>query len=259
MQPRHNILDAVDDVERRSRSRLENGHQHGVRTVDAHQVYLRRRTVVSVSDVADAHSRAIDGLDRQDVHGLDRIGRVVQMDNIFLVADFLRSDRRDLVLPPDRPDNVVGREAVRMQFLGIDIDLHLTALTAIRRGNRGTLDGRQLRPDEILRAVENFRLRHLVARQGQLDDRHAGGVENQDIGRREPRRHMFQLGLRNGRDLGESDSEIDIRLEENFHHAVIGHGLRLRHARCRPLRPARCAHNNRQCARTCPPAAGRCM
>ena len=81
---------------------------------------------MNVSDVADAHSRAIDRLDRQDVHGLDRIGRVVQMDNIFLVADFLRSDRNDQVLPADRPDDVLGREAVRTQFLRIDVDLHLT-------------------------------------------------------------------------------------------------------------------------------------
>ena len=42
LNSRQQGLDAVDDGERRSRSGLENGHQHRARAVDSHEIRLRR-------------------------------------------------------------------------------------------------------------------------------------------------------------------------------------------------------------------------
>ena len=73
-------------------------------------------------------------------------------------------------------------ESVGLQLVLVEIDLNLQDLAAVGRGHRGPCDGRQLRPDEVLAGVEDLGLRQRLARQRQLQDGHARGVEAQDKG-----------------------------------------------------------------------------
>ena len=151
-QTRHQLLDAVDDVERRRRARLDDGHQHGVRAVDAHHVDLRRIAVMHKSDVADAHRRAIDGLDRQDRSGpRSYSGESFSWMTYSLSPIFCVPTGMIRFWLPTACDDVLRRQAVGAQFRLIDVDLHLAHLAAIGRRHGRARDGRQLRADEVLR------------------------------------------------------------------------------------------------------------
>ena len=75
-------------------------------------------------------------------------------------------------------------KSIGLQLLLIDIDLDLAHLAAIGRWNGGAGNGRELRPDEILRVIEKLGLRQLLleiasCRTGTLDalkSRTYGGV-----------------------------------------------------------------------------------
>ena len=92
---RQQRLNAVDDVERRRRTRFLDRHQHGRAAVDAHDIGLRRAAVMHEGHVANIGDRPVDFLDRQIVQFRDLLGRDVQGDDIFEHADLLRADRRD--------------------------------------------------------------------------------------------------------------------------------------------------------------------
>ncbi len=160
---RQQALDAVDDVERRARTRLHDGQQHGAGAVDVNRVYLWRAAIMHIGDVAHIDDSAIDRFYRQTVEGIDRRRRVVQVDRIFVGADLLRSDRRDQVLQRERVDDVVRGNAVLMQSLLIEIGLDLAHLAAEGKRQRGTRNGGQSRADEIERRIEDLGLGHLVA------------------------------------------------------------------------------------------------
>ena len=63
---------------------------------------------MDVGDVAHEHDRAVDDLHRQIVKVSDRFGGIVQIDSKLVGADFLRSDRIDLVLQGERVADVDG-------------------------------------------------------------------------------------------------------------------------------------------------------
>ena len=113
----------------------------------------------------------------------DSAWRVVERNDIFEIADFLRPDGRDDVLPRDRLDHVLRRQSVSLQFVLVQVDLDLQHLAAVRRGDGGSADRRQLWADEVLSCVEDLRLRQAVAGQRQLEDRDARSVEAQNVGR----------------------------------------------------------------------------
>src|SRR3546814_12926611 len=66
------LLDAVDDRQRRRRADLEHGQQHRAAVVDVHDVGLCGVAVVDETDVAHGDVGAVDRLDRQ---GVEEIGR----------------------------------------------------------------------------------------------------------------------------------------------------------------------------------------
>ena len=170
---------------------------------------------------------SVDLLDRQIVdlveHGRAGVERHVPVE----LADLLVAGRQDQVLRRNRVDDVLRRDAVRLHRLLIEIDLHLQDLAAIGRRHRGALDGGELRPDEVLSEVEQLHLRQGAARQRELEDRHAGGVVAQDIGRRDAGRQQFQHGLRGRRHLRHGGGDIDFLLEEDLDHAITVERLRL--------------------------------
>ena len=257
LQFRQQRLDAVDDVERRDRTGLDDRHQHRIAAVDAHHVDLRRRAVVGEGDVAQEHRRAVDDLDRHIVKRGDLIGRAVEIDDVFEIADLLGADRGDYVLAADRVDDVLRRQAVGLQLLLIEIDLHLSDFAAIRRRNRRAGDAGELRADEVLPVVLEFRLRQRFARQRELQHRHARSLEAEDEGRRDAGRQILEHGLRGGGGLRERRIDVDIGLEEHLDDAVARHRLRLHMLDVVDLRAQACVRNSRSRASTCRRRAGR--
>ena len=148
---RQQVLDAVDDVQRRTCARLHDGQQHGAGAVDVNGVDLRRAAVMHVGDVAHIDDGAVDGFHGKIVEGFDRFRRVVQVDGIFVGADLLGSDRRDQVLQRERVDDVVRGNAVLMQSLLIEIGLDLAHLAAERKRQGSPRNRCQCRADEIQR------------------------------------------------------------------------------------------------------------
>ena len=82
------------------------------------------------------------------------VGRVVQIDRVFKLADLLGPDRGDEVLDRQGVDDVVRGDAVGVQRLLVEIGLNLPDFAAIRQRNRGAGDRGQLRADEAGRVVE---------------------------------------------------------------------------------------------------------
>ena len=225
--PRQQRFDAVDDAERRGRAGLEDGHQHRARSVDAHDIGLRRRALMHVGDVAHVDDRAVDLLHRQIVDLLEQDRAGIERDVPVELADLLVAGRQDQVLHRDGVDDVVGRDVVRLHRLLVEIDLHLQDLAAIGRGHRRAGDGGELRPDEVLPEVEQLHLRQLFARQRQLQDRHARGVVAQHVRRRDAGRQELEHRLRGRRHLRQRGGDVDVLLKEDLDDAVAVERLRL--------------------------------
>lgn len=79
---------------------------------------------------------------------------VIQRHDIFVDADFLCSYRQYQILARYRIDDVLRRETVGLQLAWIDIRLNLSRLSTKGGGNRGSGDGRELWPNEVLRIIE---------------------------------------------------------------------------------------------------------
>ena len=220
-------LDAVDDVERGCGADLEDRHQDALAPVELNDIGLRRRAVMDVGDVAHEHDRAVDHLDRQIVEVRDRLGQVIEVDGEFVGADFLGADRIDLVLQGERIADIDGGKIVGAQRALVEIDLHLARGAAIGVRELRARHSRELRPDKVLRKIEQLRLGQRIAGQSQLDDRNARGVVDQNDRRRGALGKLLQNGLRYRRDLRLSGVDVDIRLKEDFDDAHAGKRLRL--------------------------------
>ena len=224
--PRQQRFDALNDAERRGRAGFEDGHQHRARSVDAHEVGLRRRALMHVGDVAHVDDGAVDLLDRQIVDLLEHRRTGIERDVPVEFADLLVAGRQDQVLHRDGVDDVVGRDVVGLHGLLVEIDLHLQDFAAVGRGHRRAGDGGKLRPDEVLPEVEQLHLRQLFARQRELQDRNARRVVAQHIGRGDAGRQELEHRLRGGRHLRQRGGDVDILLKEDFDDAVAVERLR---------------------------------
>ncbi|MDQ1094491.1 hypothetical protein QE400_003904 [Xanthomonas sacchari] len=213
---RHALLDAGDDRQRRGRAVLHHRHQHRAIAVDVHDVGLRRRAVADMRHVADEHRGAVDRLHRQVAEFRDVRWRVVELQRVFVLADLLRSHRRDEVLRRQRVGHVLRRQAARLQRRRVDVDLDLAGLAAERVRNRRAGHGGQLRADDVEPEVGQVLLGEPFAGQRQLDDRHRGGVVVEDQRRRGALRQLPQHGLRDGGDLRVGGTDVYGGLEEDL-------------------------------------------
>ena len=210
------LLDAGNDIERRHRAGLQHHHQHRTVAVDMHDVGLRRVAVAHRGDVADVDHRAADSFDRQIAELLDLQRRVVELNDVFELADLLGADRGDQVLRGERVGDVLSRQSPRLQGAGIEVDLDLALLAAERPRDRRARHGHQRGAELIDREIGKTLFRHPLARQRQLQDRHGGGGVVQDQRRRGAGRHLLEQRLRDRGDLRIRGADVDIGLEENL-------------------------------------------
>ena len=104
--------------------------------------------------------------------------------------------------------HVVGRDVVGLHRLLVEVDLHLQNLAAVGRRHGGAGDGRELRPDEVLAEIEQLHLRQLLARQRELQDRHARRVVAEHIRRGDAGRQQLEHGLRGRRHLRQRRGDV---------------------------------------------------
>ena len=221
------LLDTGHDGQRGSRAVLEHAHQDRAMTVDVHDVGLWRAAVVHVRDVADIDGGAVDGLDRKVAKPLDVARRVVQLQGVFEVADFLRTHRSDQVLCRQRMGHILGGKAACLQRRRIDVDLHFAGLATGWVRKRSTGYRGQPRAQQVQSKIAQLLLAQPLARQRQLQDRHSRGVVVDDHRRVDTRRQLLEHGLRYRRDLRVGSGDVDRRLEENLDDAEAGDGLGL--------------------------------
>ena len=142
--------------------------------VDADDVGLRRVAVADVGDVADVDRCAADRLDRQVVELLDVVGLAFSRRRIRSSPIFERAARQDQVLHADRVDDVGRRQALGLQRLR---DRGRPGSAAACRRTGYGIDApctrRELRAEEVHAEVEQLLLGQALAREAELQDRHA--------------------------------------------------------------------------------------
>src|SRR5471032_816053 len=181
-----------------------------------HDIRLRRAAVADVGDIVDINRGAIDRLDRQVAQRFERERRVVQLQRVFVIADFFRTDWRQQVLRGERIGDVLGRQAACLQCSWVDVDLYLARLAPKRIGDRRTGHRHQRRTQLVQSKVTEVLFGETFARQGELDDRYRRRVVVQDQRRRGARRQLTQLRLRDGGHLGVRVTDVHARLEEDL-------------------------------------------
>ena len=160
-------------------------------------------------------------------------GGAVGLDLVLERSDLGGARGQDQILRRDGVDDIGGREALGLQRLQIQIDLHLTLLAAVGIWNARAVDGDQLRADEVQAVVVELLLRQTLAGETELDDGNAGGAVLKDERRRGAGRQLAQLRLRDGGDLRDRDGDVDLRLEEDLDDRRCRSAIATRYARCR--------------------------
>ncbi len=164
--------------------------------------------------VVDVDDRAVDCLDRQVVEVLHGNRAAVQFDVVLELSYLLRAGRDDQILRIDRVDDVVGRNAARLQQPLVEIDLHLARTSPVRKRNRRARNAGELCSDEIIGEVVETLLRNGLAGKRQLNDRDAGGVIGEDERRRAAWRQLLQPRLRTRRQLTHREVNVRARVKE---------------------------------------------
>jgi hypothetical protein len=179
-----------------------------------------------MGNVAEGYRDAVANPERQVVELLDIRRAGIEGDVIFARADTGDAGGHDDVGRLQGLHDVVRRYAFRGESRRVEADDDLARLAAIRRANREAGDREQLQPQEIERVIEDVLLGNRLAGGGELDHRHARGIELDDVRRRHARRDDAQDGIVGGGDLGDGAADIGAGLEIDFDDAGRRNRLR---------------------------------
>ncbi len=155
------------------------------------------------------------------------IGVALVCDHVVDGADLLIAGRQHDVLVRQRMADVGRRQAVLQQFGRVEVDLDIRLGAAIGRRYGDARDRHQGRADQVGRHVVDIRWRHVVGGDLQLEHRHGGRVEHQDLGRGDPGRKLLEHGLRNGGYLRLGGRHVGPGLEEDLDDAAAVQRLAL--------------------------------
>ncbi len=220
-------FDAVDDVHRAGAAAFEHAQQRGALAVLAHDVGLHREAVVDLRHVAHVDCRAVDDLDRQVVEAADDIGTAIELHQVLALIDFHRAGGQGQVLGVERVGNILGRDAVGVHRLRVDVHHDLPRLAAVGQRHAGALHGGELLADEVEVVVVEFLLGERLAGDRELEYRHAAGAVTDDQRRRDVGRQNAQDRLLDAGHLGDGLLNLDVGLEVDLDDAHAVHGLAL--------------------------------
>ncbi len=210
---RQQVLQLLDDRERRRAALLDDGEQHRAPAVLADDVRLHREAIAHVAHVAHVDDGAVDVLHGQVVERCHRVGAAVETHAVFLRPELHGAGGQRQVLEVDGGADVGRGDALRQQRLRIEIHHDLARLAAVGQGQRDARDRRDLLADSIDAVVVELRLRKRPGAQRELDDRHAGGVVLDDERGNGARRHAANDGLGDCGHLGEGGLDVHVGLE----------------------------------------------
>jgi len=94
-----------------------------------------------MGDIANVDDSSIAHGNGQIVQFGDLNGAIVQLDIVFVLADFGGPGGNDLVLCGDRGLDILRRQAFGLKRLRVEIDLDLPFLSPVRLGHRCPLNG----------------------------------------------------------------------------------------------------------------------
>jgi hypothetical protein len=220
-------LDALHDVQGGRSPAFEDRQQARPVTALADDVRLDREAVVHLGHVPDVDQGTLHLPDGQIVQGLHGGRAAVEQHVVFRVPDLGRAGGEDEVLSADGIDDVRRRQPVRLQGLRVQVDHDLPRLPTVGQRHGGSLHGGELGADEVLRVVEELLLRQRLARDGELQDRHAGRAVADYQGRRHPLRQEPKQGLHERGHLGLGHGGVGTLVKVDLDHAHPVHGLGL--------------------------------
>ncbi len=184
--------------------------------LSANDVLLDQPAVVNLPDVLDEHRRAVDEFDGDVVEVVDRRRQRVGPHRVLEVSYLRRSGRDGEVLRIDGVDDVERGQAFGLQFQRVDIDHDLPIFPARRRRQRDAVNRRELLAHPIEAVVVELGPVERVGAQGDLKNRHAGGVVADDDRRLDAGRHQGADGVRGRNDLGDRQIDVDVGLKVNL-------------------------------------------
>ena len=128
------------------------------------------------------------GLQRQVVQLRDALRATVQVHVVFQRADLGGTAWQHKVLRVDGIDHIERRKTTRLERRGVDVHHDRAHLAAIGQGHARALYGCKARADEVVAEIVKLLLLKRLAREGELQNRHRGGVVGDNLRRQDPRR-----------------------------------------------------------------------
>ena len=224
---RHGVLEdaevGFDDAghgQGRSIGALGDGDVDGATSVHEGITGHGVRAVHDLRDVPDEHGGVLTRTDGDVLEVLDVLHRGVDGDEEVLVAEHDIASGQDGVGPGERGGDFFGRYTGAAQAVRVEVDEDGARTAAEGRGSGDAGQGGEERTDGVQRGVLQLRDGTGLAREDELADRHAAGVETHD-----------ERGYGAGRHHGAGTVHVTDGLAHGLRHVRPGMELELHHRR----------------------------
>ena len=183
------FLHEADHGKRRGVRALGDGDVDGAATVDQGVAGHRVGAVDDLGDVADQDRGVLAGTDRDVLEVLDVLDCGVDGDQQVLVAKGEVSGRGDDIRSSESGGDFLGRDAGATKAIRDEVDEDAARAAAEGRRSRDARQGGEERTHGVERGVLQLGNGAGLAREDELTDRHATGVETHDERRYGAGRH----------------------------------------------------------------------
>ena len=212
---------AFDDLrhgQRRGVGALGDGDVDGATSVHEGVAGHGVRAVHDLRDVADEHGRILARTHEDVLEVLDVLHRGVDGHEEVLVAEDEITGGQDGVGSGERGGDFLRRDAGAAEPVGVEVDEDGTGAAAEGRGSGDAGQGGEERADGVQRGVLQLRDGTGLAREHELADRHAAGVEPHDERRHGTGRHHGARTVHVTDGLAHGLRHVRPRVELELHH-----------------------------------------
>ena len=175
-------------------------------------------SVHDLREVADEHGRVLASPHGDGLEVLDVADGGVHRDQEVLVPEDEVARRQDGVGAGQGGGDLLGRDARASQAVGVEVDEDGAGAAAEGRGRRDAGQGGEERADSVQRGVLQLRDGTRLAREDELTDRHAAGVEAHDERRHGARRHHGARAVHVADRLAHRLGHVGPGVELELHH-----------------------------------------